>query len=174
MKKLLCVFTVICMVLSFAGCSLLRYASMEVEDMLKLPDDEMISALLMQLGTEEFDSLNESQKVVYTAAALEMEVLNGGVVQFLSNEGQFAAPYVCKALEKLGAEEHLTLLQQALEENEVDLSDLSAFITDDVEVFSKLYDQYNFESFDSAYEDLPSMPDYIRSYIHSNMEDFGG
>lgn len=172
MKKLLCVVTAICMVLSFAGCSLLRYASMEVEDMLKLPDDEMISVLLIQLGAEDFDSLNESQKVVYTAAALEMEVLNGGMVQFLSNEAQFAAPYVCEALEKLGAEEHMTLLQQALEQNKVDLNDLSAFITDDVEVFSKLYDQYNFESFDSAYEALPSMPDYIRAYIQSHAEDF--
>lgn len=172
MKKLLCVVTAICMVLSFAGCSLLRYASMEVEDMLKLPDDEMISALLMQLGAEDFDSLNESQKVVYTTAALEMEVLNGGVVQFLSNEAQFAAPYVCEALEKLGAEEHLTLLQQAFEQNKVDINDLSAFITDDMEVFSKLYDLYDFESFDSEYENLPSMPDYIRAYMQNHAEDF--
>ena len=174
MKKLLCVITAICMVLSFAGCSLLRYAFMEVEDMLKLPDDEMILALVMQLGSESFASLNESQKVVYAAAAFELEVLNGGVVQFLSNEGQFAAPYICEALEKIGAEDHLTLLQQALVENEVDLSDLSAFITDDLEVFSKLYDQYDFESFDSEYENLPPIPDLIRSYIYSHIKDFGG
>ena len=172
MKKLLCVVTAICMVLSFAGCSLFRFVSMEVEDMLKLPDDEMISTLLMQLGAEDFDSLNESQKVVYTAAAFEMEVLNGGVVQFLSNEAKSAAPYVCQALEKLGAEEHLSILQQMLEQNKVDLNDLSAFVTDDLEVFSKLYDQYDFEAFDSAYEDLPSMPDLIRSYIQSHMDEF--
>lgn len=172
MKKLLCVVTAICMVLSFAGCSLLRHASMEVEDMLKLPDDEIISTLLMQLGAEDFDNLNESQKVVYTAAALEMEVLNGGMVQFLSNEAKSAAPYVCQALEKLGAEEHLSILQQMLEQNKVDLNDLSAFVTDDLEVFSKLYDQYDFEAFDSAYEDLPSMPDLIRSYIQSHMDEF--
>ena len=136
--------------------------------MVKLPDDEMIVMLMMQLGGEDFENLNESQKLVYTAAALELEVLNGGMVQFLSNEAQFAAPYVCEALEKLGAEEHLTLLHQALEQNKVDLNDLSAFITDDVEAFSKLYDQYNFESFDSAYENLPSIPDLIRSYIHAH------
>ena len=172
MKKLLCVVTAICMILSLAGCSVLRYALMEVEDMLKLPDDEMVVALLMQLGAEDFDSLNESQKVVYTAAALEMEVLNGGVVQFLSNEGKTAAPYVCQALEKIGANEHLTLLQQALEQNEVDLSDLSAFITDDLDAFSKLYERYDFDSFDSAYQDLPSIPDYIRTYIQNHAEDF--
>lgn len=164
--------TAICILLSLAGCSLLRYTSMEVEDMLKLSNDEMISALVIQLGAEDFDSLNESQKVVYTAAALEMEVLNGGTVQFLSNEGQYSAPYVCEALEKLGADAHLALLQQALEENHVDLSDLSAFITDDVEAFSKLYEIYDFESFDSKFIDLPPIPDYIRTYIQNHLDDF--
>ena len=140
--------------------------------MLKLPDDEMIVSLLLHLGTEDFDNLNESQKVVYTVAALEMEVLNGGTVQFLSNEGLYAAPYVCEALEKIGASEHLTLLQDALEENGVDLADLSAFVTDDLEEFSKLYDQYDFSAFDDEYLNLPSMPDYIRAYIQTHAGDF--
>lgn len=174
MKKLLCIVTAICMVLSFAGCSLLHHASMEVEDMLKLPDDEMIVALMMQLGGEDFENLNESQKVVYTAAALEMEVLNGGMVQFLSNEGRNAAYYVCEALEKIGATEHLELLQQELTENEVDLSDLSAFVTDDLEEFSKLYDRYDFDAFDSTYESLPSMAKLIRNYLQAHVGDFGG
>lgn len=174
MKKWLCVVVAVCVALSLAGCSLFRYASMEVKDMVALPDDEMIVALLMHLGSEDFANLNESQKVVYTAAALELEVLNGGMVQFLSNEGENAAYYVCGALGKLGATEHLTLLQQALNENAVDLNDLSAFVTDDVEAFSKLYEQYDFEAFDSAYESLPSVPDLIRSYIQAHMEDFAG
>ena len=145
---------------------------MNAVEMLELPDDDMIVELLILLDEEDFDTWNEAQKVVYTSAAFEMEVLNGGVVQFLSNEAQFSAPYVCEALEKLGAEEHLNLLQQDLEQNKVDLNDLSAFITDDLEVFSKLYEQYDFESFDSEYVRLPSIPDYIRAYIQSNAENF--
>ena len=132
----------------------------------------MIVALLTQLGETRFASLNEAQKVVYTAAALELEVLNGGMVQFLSNEGANAAPYVCEALEKIGATEHLALLRQALTQNGVDLTDLSDFITDDVEVFSKLYERYDFAAFDSVYTSLPSIPDYIRSYIQNHPEDF--
>lgn len=172
MKKLLCVVTAICLILSFVGCSLLGHVSMEVNEMIELPDDEMIVALLMQLDSENFDGLNESQKVIYTAAALEMEVLNGGTVQFLANERWDAAPYVCEALEKIGAAEHLALMQQVLSENEVDLNDLSDFDTEDLMAFSKLYDQYNFDAFDSAYESLPSMPELIRSFIKTHIEDF--
>ncbi len=172
MKKLLCLIVAVVMVLTLSGCSLLRYGFMDVEDIVKLPDDEMTVALLMQLGEQDFGSLNEAQKVVYTATALELEVLNGGVVQFLSNEGNGCAPYVLEALEKIGATEHLALLQDALEQNNVDLADLSAFITEDVEEFSKLYDQYDFDAFDHAYETLPSMPDYIRAYIRAHELDF--
>lgn len=172
MKKLLCLLVAVCMILSVAGCALLRYEFMEVEDMVELPDDEMTVALLMQLGEQDFSSLNEAQKVVYTAAALELEVLNGGVVQFLSNEGNRGAPYVLEALEKLGATEHLALLQETLTQNGVELTDLSAFITQDVEAFSKLYDQYDFDAFEHAYETLPSIPEYIRAYIRAHEADF--
>lgn len=172
MKKLLCVVTTICLILSFVGCSLLGHISMEVNEMIELPDDEMIVALLMQLDSENFDGLNESQKVVYAAAALEMEVLNGGTVQFLANERWGAAPYVCEALEKIGAAEHLELMQQVLAENEVNLNDLSDFDTQDLVAFSKLYDRYHFETFDGAYESLPSMPELIRNFIKAHIEDF--
>ena len=172
MKKALCIVTAICLILSLAGCSLLNHVSMEVNEMIELPDDEMIVALLMHLDSENFDGLNESQKVVYTAAALEMEVLNGGTVQFLSNERLGAASFVCEALEKIGATEHLALMQQVLAENEVDLNDLSDFDTEDIMAFSKLYDQYDFDAFDSVYESLPSMPELIRNYIQAHIEDF--
>ena len=164
MKKVFSIVTAICLILSIAGCSLLGHVSMEV--------NEMIVALLMQLDSENFDGLNESQKVVYTAAALEMEVLNGGTVQFLANERWGAAPYVCEALEKIGATEHLALMEQALAENEVDLNDLSDFDTEDLMAFSKLYDRYHFDAFDGAYESLPSMPELIRNYIQAHIEDF--
>lgn len=172
MKRLIVLLIAVCMILSMAGCSVLRYGSMSTEDILKLPDDEMTIALLMQYGVEYFEDLNGSQKVVYTAAALEMEVLNGGMVQFLSNEADGCASYVCEALEQIGAAEHLALLQDCLEKNAVDLTDLSAFVTDDMEVFSALYDQYDFETFDSSFEDLDSMPELIRTYILAHAQDF--
>lgn len=172
MKRLLSLLIVGCLILSMAGCSMLLYSSMSTEDILKLPDDEMTIALLLQLGIESFEDLNDSQKVVYTAAALEMEVLNGGMVQFLSNEADGCASYVCEALEQIGAADHLALLQDCLEKNAVDLTDLSDFVTDDMEVFSALYDQYDFESFDSCFEDMDSMPELIRAYIQAHAQDF--
>lgn len=175
MKKLFALLLAASMVLALAGCALLpvlRYEFMEVDEMLKLPDDELIVALMMQLGDAEFATLTEAQKVVYTAAALELEVLNGGLVQFLSNEGSYAAPYVLEALEKIGATEHHALLQDVLSQNGVNLAELSGFVTDDLDAFSALYDRFDFDSFDSAYEDLPSMTDYIRTYIQAHADDF--
>lgn len=172
MKRQFLILIIICLVLSLAGCSMLLYSSMSTEDILKLPDDEMTIALLLQLGIEPFEDLNDSQKVVYTAAALEMEVLNGGMVQFLSNEADGCASYVCEALKQIGAADHLALLQDCLEKNAVDLTDLSDFVTDDMEVFSALYDQYDFESFDSSFEDMDSMPELIRAYIQAHAQDF--
>lgn len=131
MKTLICFIASVCIALSLAGCSLWQGAQLNMEDMLELSDDEMICELAIEFCEEEFDSLNESQKVIYTAAVFEMEVLNGGVVQFLSNEAYGSAPYICEALEKLGTQEHLTLLQQDLEQNKVNTNDLSAFVTED-------------------------------------------
>lgn len=91
MRTLICFVVSICIALSLAGCSLWQDTQLNMEDMLELSNDEMICELAIELGKEEFDSLNESQKMIYTAAAFEMEVLNGGVVQFLSNEAYGSA-----------------------------------------------------------------------------------
>lgn len=172
MKKLFSIFIVVCLLLSMVGCSVMQFGSMKMEQIMELPDDEMIVALLMQLGTKPFEDLNDSEKVVYTAAALEMEVLNGGMVQFLANEAGKSAPYVLEALEKIGATDHLTLLQEVIEITGVDLTDLSDFVTDDLEAFSALYDRYDFSAFDNEYENLISMPVLIRTCIQTHFEDF--
>ncbi len=171
MKKTVFLLTVIFLLLALTGCTLLQYASMgtmAAEELLRLSDEDLVVAVSLRFISDDFEQLNDIQKTVYTAAMLEMEVLNGGMVQFLSNEGAYCAPYVCQALENLGAEEHLQLLQEALEENNVDLNDLSDFITEDLEVFSALYDRYNFDSYDNAYISLPSMTEYLRTYIQAN------
>lgn len=172
MKRLLCFLVSVSLLLSLSSCTLPGSALPDTDRLVSLPDEELTVVLLIHLGMEDFDSLNEAQQVVYTAAALELEVLNGGLVQFLSNEASHAAPYVLEALEKIGATEHHQLLNTTLAANGVDLTDLTHFVTEDLEAFSKLYDQYDFEAFDAAYLDLPSMTDYIRSYIRSHADFF--
>ena len=54
----------------------------------------------------------------------------------------------------------------------MNLIDLSAFVTDDLDAFSKLYDQYNFDSYENEYYNMSSIPDSIRAYIRSHVEDF--
>lgn len=175
MKKMFCVLIVVCLALSAGGCFFPQYQAMTMEEILELEDEEMIVALLMQFdGNAPFEELNEAQKAVYTAAALELEVLNGGMVQFLANEAEGAAPYICEALKEIGATEHLELLECELKKAGVDLNDVSEFTTEDMEAFSALYDRYNFDLFDSSYETLPSMPELIRTYIRNHFEELGG
>lgn len=167
MKRFLSLLTSLFLLISLSACAALGGASANMQDILEMPDDEMIVALSLRYLSVDFESLNEAQKVVCTAAALEMEVMNGGMVQFLSNEADGCAPYVCEALEKLGAQELLELLSRNLEENHVDLGDLSVFVTDDVEEFSALYDRYDFDAFDQAYG---SICDLIRAYAAAHMD----
>ena len=116
--------------------------------------------------------VNESQKVAYAAASLEMQVRNDGLVHFLSNECKGAAPYICVALETLGAAEHLALLQADLTKNKVDLTDLSVFDTSELDAFSKLNEFYDFSDLKGSYKSLPSLPQYIRAYMQAHLEDF--
>ena len=172
MRKPFLAILCVCMALLLLGCSLTRYSSMDAEEMLKLSDDNLVIGLVLQLGTKDFSELNESQKVVYAAASLEMQVRNDGLVHFLSNECKGAAPYICVALETLGAAEHLALLQADLTKNKVDLTDLSVFDTSELDAFSKLNELYDFSDLEGSYKSLPSLPQYIRAYMQAHLEDF--
>ena len=172
MRKPFLAILCVCMALLLLGCSLTRYSSMDSEEMLKLSNDNLVIGLVLQLGTKDFSELNESQKVVYAAASLEMQVRNDGLVHFLSNECKGAAPYICVALETLGAAEHLALLQADLTKNKVDLTDLSVFDTSELDAFSKLNEFYDFSDLEGSYKSLPSLPQYIRAYMQAHLEDF--
>ena len=159
MKRLLSIVLSLCLLLS--GCFL-------AQDVTKLSGDELVMALA--LLPEDFDAMSREERAAYTAACLELEIMNGGLCQFFANCPDCAA-FVPEALELLGADEHRALYQQFLSDTGIDPLD-PMFQTEDLEEFSRLYDLYPWDDFDNAYCTLTPMPELLESYIKANPDVF--
>ena len=159
MKKLLCVLLALCLLLS--GCFL-------AQDVTKLSGDELVISL--SLLPEDFDAMSRQEQAAYTAACLELEIMNGGLCQFFANCPDCAA-FVPEALELLGADEHRALYDRFLSDTGIDPLD-PMFQTEDLEEFSRLYDLYPWDDFDDAYCALTPMPQILEQYIQANPDAF--
>lgn len=159
MKKLIAL--VLCVCLALGGC-------MFAGDVAELSGDELVVALAFP--KEEFESMTTEQKAAYTAACLELEVMNGGLCQFFANCPDCAGS-VPQALAELGAMEHLALYETFLMESGIDPLD-PMFRTEDLDEFSKLYELYPWEDFDEAYCALTPMAEVLKGYIDTHPEAF--
>lgn len=159
MKKLLAMVLAVCFLLT--GCVLFM-------DVKELSGDELVVALT--LPAEDFEDMSAEQKAAYTAACLELEIMNGGLCQFFANCPDCAA-YVPQALEQLGAGEHKALYEQFLADTGIDPLD-PMFQTESVEEFSALYDGYPWDDFDEAYCALTPMPEILEAFVKAHPDAF--
>ena len=192
MKKI--VFSALLVRLSIAlcGCSMYflqnnkkRYLSMSGEQLASLSDTELyeaimyrtehiVDAVLMAGGEWEdgVNAMNPSQKLVYSLNWLELEIQNGGIVQFFSNSSRMTAPFVSEYLSLVGAYEHQKLYDDFIVNNGIDLNDLSPFDIDDLSEFAALYEKYPSDAFDDAWYTLDSIEIYLVQYIREHLADF--
>ena len=159
MKKILCIL--LPLMLFLCSC----FASPDVS---ALTGDELVVALAFP--TEDAATLSPEARNAYTAACLELEIMNGGLCQFFANCPDCAA-FVPEALELLGADEHRALYDRFLSDTGIDPLD-PMFQTEDLEEFSRLYDLYPWDDFDDAYCALTPMPQILEDYIQSNPDAF--
>ena len=108
MKKLLCLLLVLATML--CGCMLRGELS-------TLSGDELVVALAFP--TDDFSSMSPERQAAYTAACLELEVMNGGLCQFFANCPD-CVPYVPEALEAIGAAEHKARYDRFLADTGID------------------------------------------------------
>ena len=174
MKKLL---PIICILLVFplAACGIIPgFGHISKDKLMTLDDDEFYDEVMIHIFNTVSDvndaSINEEQKTLYVLVSLEMEVSNGGLVQFFSNSSGECAPYVSDALEKAGAVDIKALYEKVIDKYDIDVWDLSPFKTEDLDEFSALYEKYDFDFFDNACFMNGGLRKYIIDYVKDNID----
>lgn len=140
-----------------------RFKSLSSEELSSLPENKLLSAVYARTEhiMNEFDdildgynSLNQFQKIYYAINYYDMEVQNGGLCQFFANSSRAVAPFISGCLETIGAFEHKKLYDDFVEQNRIDLTDLSSFDVEDMSEYQKQTERYPFDVFDNAFYDL--------------------
>ena len=156
--------------------------NMNAEEFLKLTDEDLVVMMNIRIDKQMDDAepeeclelLDGAKKVFYVAAYFEQEICNGGLCQFFVNSSRVLAPLVGESLKAIGAKEYNELYNDFVNENKIDLTDLSSFITNDADNYEKQYDRYDFEKFDNAFCELleeKSLDSILAKYVRENMED---
>ena len=158
-----------------------EYLRMSVDELRALSDEELFYAVMVRTerkvdGFENWEegvnSLNFHQKVFYSVNWLEIEVNNGGLCQFFVNSSRMVAPLVSEYMAVIGADEHKRLYDDFVQQNGIDLCDLSSFDVDDLEEFAEQYDRYPFDDYDDAFYEAEPLETYLTKYARENLNDF--
>lgn len=158
-----------------------RFKSLSSEELSSLPENKLLSAVYARTEhiMNEFDdildgynSLNQFQKIYYAINYYDMEVQNGGLCQFFANSSRAVAPFISGCLETIGAFEHKKLYDDFVEQNRIDLTDLSSFDVEDMSEYQKQTERYPFDVFDNAFYDLPPLEGYLLEYVKQNISEF--
>ena len=158
-----------------------KYLQMTAEQLAALSDEEFFWAVMIRTehvvdGFEDWaegvNALNPYQKVFYSVNWLDTEVNNGGLCQFFVNSSRMVAPLMSEYLALIGADEHQRLYDTFVEENGINVSDLSGFDSEDWEDFDAQYDKYPFDDFDDAYYDMEPLETYLTKYARENLAQF--
>ncbi len=126
-------------------------------DLLTLSDDDLFETIYFQnidIAAEAEDEDKETElftgarKTVYILGLFDSEIQNGGLCQFFVNSSRNVAQYVSESLKSVGAYEHLTLFEEFITANNIDISNLESFNVSGIRGFKKQTKRFNFDSFD--------------------------
>lgn len=172
MKKRLCVFLALLLLVSSAACSFSPWMSRE--KLLSLDDEAFFEAMMLRCmdqpdGIRDF-SATEEQKTYYTLMSLLLEVENGGLCQFFVNTSGECAPFVSEALAQVGASEIKKRYDDFIADNQIDVNDLSFFQTEGRRNYEALTDMFDFDSFDDAFYEDENLYQIIIDYTRENLD----
>ena len=139
--------------------------------------EELYFDLLGRTGGPESDAefieLPVEVQNLYLAAILDMEIQNGGLLQYFANCGPESAARVSESLRAIGLEAMADLYDEFLAGHEINPMDLSAFECESVEDFIALCERYpESDDFDNAYMELWQALDFnaaMLAYAEENM-----
>ena len=158
-----------------------KYLKMSAEELSKLSDQELITAIIVR--TEDivssvdnlslgFNLLRKEQRIFYAVNYLEVEVNNGGLCQFFVNSSRLFAPDVSEYMEIIGAVEHKELYDTFVEKNQINVAVLSSFDSADLDAFQDQLDRYPFDDYDDAFYKLQPLESFLLPFIREHIEKF--
>lgn len=151
------------------------------KELLELSDEDLFEAVYFQnldIAEKAEDEDNELEqfagprRTVYILSLFDSEIQNGGLCQFFVNSSRIAAPYVRESLKCVGADEHLTLFEEFIAANNLDVSDLDSFQVFSKRGYIRQTKRFDFDSFDDKYYDLPALQEKVVAYIKDNINEF--
>ena len=155
-----------------------QYRNMGKEGLLALNNNDFYEAIECMCEDAVYDiqapTLTQEQIIVYSLCRFEAEVNNGGLCQFFVNYSSECAPFISKALEAIGAADLKDLFDKFIEENNIDVNDLSSFKVESIDEFIEQTKRCDFDSFDNQfYSDEnfhQQIIDYSKNYIEQLMK----
>ncbi len=158
-----------------------EYVKMSSDEIVALPEDELYDMAFARTEhiveqypklTDAVKALNPVQRTFYVSNYYEMEVNNGGLCQFFVNSSSDVAPWLCEALDAIGAKDHRELFQKFVTDEQIDLTDLSSFKIRRSRDFEKQTKRYPFDEFDDAFYEMEAVSDYLMKYVKENIDAF--
>ena len=150
-----------------------KIRNMSKDEVLALNDEEFFDAVECLCQDAVFDitrsDINEEQKLVYSLNKFEAEVNNGGLCQFFVNSSRAYAALISEYLEIIGALEHKKLYDDFVEENNINLEDLSFFDMDDLREYEEKANSYPFDEFDDAFCELTDIEELLEEFMNEKL-----
>lgn len=151
-----------------------KIREMGKENLLALEDEEFYEAMICLCDDAVYDmkaaDLTKEQILAYSLYMFEMEVNNGGLCQFFVNSSSDCAPFISEALEAIGAAELRNSFEQFVNDNDIDLTDLSSFKIADVKEYESQTKRFDFDRFDEKFYDNENFHQQVIDYFRCNVE----
>ncbi len=151
-----------------------KIREMGKENLLALEDEEFYEAMICLCDDAVYDikaaGLTKEQILAYSLYMFQMEVNNGGLCQFFVNSSSDCAPFISEALEVIGATELRNLFEQFVNDNDIDVTDLSSFKITDIKEYEAQTKRFDFDSFDERFYDNEDFHQQVINYFRRNVE----
>lgn len=156
---------------------------LEMEDYRLISEvrDAIIDEIRNLHSEDDLEKIPDIKFYLITASIFDIEMQNGGLCQFLVNEGNFHGPMLVDALCAFGAEHHGRMIAEFCKENGIDLSNLQELLPENVdpycmtENYLELLNKYPFDEFDKAYFEIDRecpLEGILGEYIRKNILQF--
>ncbi len=142
--------------------------------LLALDDDDFYEAIECYCDGAIMDVTDEDltieQRYIYSLYMFELEVNNGGLCQFFVNSSRECAPYISEALGAIGANSLKSLFDNFIEDNGIDVNDLTSFEISDIDEYEAQTQRFDFDSFDDKFYEDENFHQLIIDYARKNID----